>query len=231
MNKLKHLIVKLLKKTKTLKILLIFLLNFHSRLYPLISRLAIYYNNGKHPKRDIIRYQDWFASNLKIDDVVIDIGSNDGMLANYLTNFCDFVYGIEINPGSFNVSSKSTNPKAKFFLGDATTFDFKNLKPINVIIMSNVLEHLSDRVGFLANILKQIHAHEKPSFRLLIRVPMIDRDWLVVYKKLMGVEWRSDPTHYTEYTLTSFKDELDQVGLKLSRFEIRFGELYANCII
>lgn len=43
---------------------------------------------------------------------------------------------------------------------------------------------------------------------------MINRDWITLYKKELGVEWRLDPTHCTEYTLESLKEELQKAGLK-----------------
>jgi len=40
---------------------------------------------------------------------------------------------------------------------------------------------------------------------------MINRDWITLYKKELGVEWRLDKTHYIEYTLESFEKELEKV--------------------
>ena len=40
---------------------------------------------------------------------------------------------------------------------------------------------------------------------------MINRDWITLYKKELGIEWRLDKTHYIEYTLESFKEELEKV--------------------
>ena len=63
--------------------------------------------------------------------------------------------------------------------------------------------------------------------RFLFRVPLIDREWLVAYKKEMGVEYRLDPTHFIEYTLEQFKDELKQANITIKQVDIRFGEIYA----
>ena len=58
---------------------------------------------------------------------------------------------------------------------------------------------------------------------------MIDRDWLVIYKKELKVDYRLDRTHYTEYSFASFKDELDKVNLKILDYKIQWGEIYALC--
>ena len=63
----------------------------------------------------------------------------------------------------------------------------------------------------------------------LLRVPMIDRDWTVAYKKGLNLEYRLDKTHYIEYTLKTLKQELNQAGLKISKTRICFGEICAVC--
>jgi len=70
--------------------------------------------------------------------------------------------------------------------------------------LSNILEHIENRVKFL-NKIKNLAP------KILIRVPMINRDWITLYKKELGVEWRLDKTHYIEYTLESFEKELEKV--------------------
>src|SRR5207247_4091953 len=62
--------------------------------------------------------------------------------------------------------------------------------PFDAIVLSNVLEHLRDRGALLAGLLAATQAS-----RLLIRVPLFERDWRVPLKRELGVEWRLDPTH------------------------------------
>ena len=57
---------------------------------------------------------------------------------------------------------------------------------------------------------------------------MINRDWITLYKKELGVEWQLDKTHHTEYTLETFKRELEQAGLSLEKYSIQFGEIWAK---
>jgi len=89
-----------------------------------------------------------------------------------------------------------------------------------VIILSNVLEHLKNRIEFLSKI-------KKLAPKILIRVPMLNRDWITLYKKELGIEYRLDPSHYIEYTLESFEKELQKVGLSLKNYSIQFGEIWA----
>ena len=90
----------------------------------------------------------------------------------------------------------------------------------DVIILSNVLEHIEERVAFL----KQV---KNKASKFLIRVPMINRDWITPYKKELGVEYRLDPTHFIEYTMESFQDELEKAGFAVYSYTIQFGEIWA----
>ena len=64
--------------------------------------------------------------------------------------------------------------------------------------------------------------------RFLIRVPVFERDWRVPLKRELGVEWRLDPTHETEYTLESFEKEMAAAGLRITYQEVRWGEIWAE---
>ena len=95
----------------------------------------------------------------------------------------------------------------------------------SVIILSNVLEHLPERPSFL----RQLYQNTKPD-RLLIRVPLFERDWRVPLKRELGVEWRLDPTHETEYTIESFAQEMAEAQLQITYQEVRWGEIWAEVV-
>jgi 2-polyprenyl-3-methyl-5-hydroxy-6-metoxy-1,4-benzoquinol methylase len=109
----------------------------------------------------------------------------------------------------------------EFRVGDA----LKSLpsEHFDVVILSNVLEHLSGRPEFL----RRIQAIT-PTGRILIRVPLFERDWRVPLRKELGVEWRLDSTHETEYTLESFAEEMIATGLKIIHQQVRWGEIWAE---
>jgi hypothetical protein len=62
----------------------------------------------------------------------------------------------------------------------------------------------------------------------LIRVPAFDREWRVPWKKELGVEWRLDPTHETEYTLPQLEAELREAGLRVADCVTRWGEYWVR---
>jgi len=95
------------------------------------------------------------------------------------------------------------------------------------VTLSNVLEHIDSREFFLKKILSQVNWAGNPL--ILIRVPMIDRDWMPTYLKELGLDYRLDVTHYTEYTLRSFYEELNRCGIEVTSHQIQWGEIYAIC--
>ena len=56
---------------------------------------------------------------------------------------------------------------------------------------------------------------------------MFDRDWLPLYKKELGIDWRLDKTHFIEYTESLFKEEIIDAGYQIDSLSIQFGEIWA----
>lgn len=207
------------------------LFELDNKLYCLQSRVVMEANNGLHPKHKILKYKEWFRDQITAGDVVLDIGSNTGLLPQTLAEKASYVYGIEM-VSHFHEEAKSTvnSKNIKFILGDATKYDFSNCKPIDCITMSNVLEHVENRVEFLKKIVLNVK-WKSDQKRIIFRVPVFDRDWRTPLKKEMGCEWRLDQTHFTEYTRESFYKELDSAGIFIETYDVRFGEIYATGIV
>ncbi len=210
------------------RILLKFLLQLHTKLYLLLGLYASMMNNGIHPKHRIMRHKEWFLDNIQSDDVVLDVGSNTGMMPEIMSQKAEFVYGIEIEDKYIRVAqSLRKKSNIEYICADATTYDYSSCMPIDIVTLSNVLEHIENRVEFLRKLINQIKWNNTKRF--LIRVPMLDRDWISIYKKELNIEYRLDSTHYIEYTFDKFKQELDENKIKIKSYHVRFGEIYAIC--
>lgn len=214
----------------TAKLFLKPLLMLHSACYRWISRFAIVLNNGVHPKHSIIDYEKWFCDNIGPGWSVIDIGCNTGMLAAKIAQKASFVYGIDINPDLVE-KARQNNPadNIEYICADAVSFNYKTEKAIDCVVMSNLLEHIEDRAGLLKKLVHGVNWTERTERIFLIRVPALQRDWISIYKKNLGIEYRLDRTHYIEYTSDEFVSELAQAQIKLVRMEVNFGEIYAVC--
>jgi|APSaa5957512535_1039671.scaffolds.fasta_scaffold06402_8 SAM-dependent methyltransferase len=212
----------------TAKALLLSMLKLHTFLYKWSGVYASILNNSIHPKHRIMRYKEWFLNNIQSDDVVLDVGCNTGMMPEVMSQKAEFVYGIEIEDKYIRVAqSLRKKSNIEYICADATTYDYSSCMPIDIVTLSNVLEHIENRVEFLRKLINQIKWNNTKRF--LIRVPMLDRDWISIYKKELNIEYRLDSTHYIEYTFDEFRQELDESKIKIKSYHIQFGEIYAVC--
>jgi len=227
---LKRIISKILRTPPFPRLLIRPILKLHSTCYALAGGMAIQLNNGIHPKHRIMQYKEWFLDNINQDDIVLDVGCNTGMMPEVMSQKAKLVYGIEIEAKHIEIAKKLRKKEnIEYICADATTYNYNKCLPISCVTLSNVLEHIKHRVDFLRKLIRQISWQDEANKKLLIRVPMIDREWITVYKNELGIDYRLDPTHYTEYTYTQFKQELTQSGIGILSYHVRFGEIYAVC--
>lgn len=179
------------------------------------------FEEGVHVKHRITKYHHFFLNNVSSNDTVLDIGCGQGQLSYDLAKSAKRVVGIDINKESIAYAKNNfTSPNLTFIKNDIASYHFQ--KTFDIIVLSNVLEHIKDRTIFLNKI-------RNTAKTLLIRVPMIDRDWITLLKKELGIEYRLDPTHYTEYTEEQFRNEVENASLQIKSLSIRFGEIY--CVL
>jgi SAM-dependent methyltransferase len=200
-----------------------FLFLLDAALYRLQGRTAIAYEGGLHPKHRLMRYHDFFTQRIQAGETVLDIGCGIGAVAYSIATKCGAqVTGIDFNRENIELAKENrVHEKIEWLCGDALT-ELPNRR-YDVVVLSNVLEHLEDRVAFL----KQVRQTVAPS-RWLIRVPLFERDWRTPLKKELDVEWRLDQTHCTEYTQEQFLEECGQAGLEVRELEIRWGEIWSE---
>jgi len=205
--------------TKSLR----FLFRLDNYLYKLEGQKAVEYGCGVHTKHRHTRYHDFFTERIESNQTVLDVGCGIGALAYSVANSCNArVVGIDLSEHNINTAKqKFAHPFVKYLHGDV--MQGLEEQPFDVVILSNILEHLQSRALFLHSIQSRI----KPK-RFLIRVPLFDREWRVPLKKELGIEWRLDATHETEYTQESFNAEIRHAGMNIVYQEIRWGEIWAE---
>ena len=189
-------------------------------LYHKISTLSIKMNDGVHPKHRILDYHKFFLNKIEKNSKILDIGCGMGEVAFDISKKAQKVVAIDINKKKIESAKRRfSKDNLTFIVGDATDYNFN--ERFDYIILSNVLEHIKDRQAFLKKV-------KNFGLFFLIRVPMINRSWLTIYKKELGFEYRLDKTHYIEYTLDTFKNELNNASLEIIDYQIQFGEIWAE---
>ncbi len=201
-------------------LLLRYLLKLHTFVYHKISGLVVQINNGLHPKHRLMNYHKFFLDNIEQGSKVLDIGCGIGALTYTVSKKAGKIVACDFNANSINIAKRKYScENIQYIIANATEFEFED--DFDYIILSNVLEHIQDRVNFLEKL--------KPLAKfMLIRIPMIDRSWITLYKRELGLEYRLDKTHQIEYTLDGFKDEMKTANLELIQYSIQFGEIWAK---
>lgn len=200
------------------------LLDAHSKIETMAATTAVRYGGGVNPKHRIMAYHEFFTARVRPGERVLDVGSGNGFLALSMAQAGANVEGVEIVPANVEIArARHAHPNIVYRVGDVTR---DTLSPgFDTVAMSNVLEHLPDRAALLRRLTTQTGAK-----RFLIRIPCFDRDWLVPLRKELGLDWRSDSTHETEYTLAEFDSELAAAGLARAETILRWGEIWAVAI-
>jgi SAM-dependent methyltransferase len=202
-----------------------FLFSLDARLYPLQGWMSVAYGNGAHTKHRHTKYHDFFVNRIRGGERVLDIGCGIGVLSYDVAQRTGaYVEGIDLSPENISAArSRYSHPNICYEIGDVLQTALKG--PFDAVILSNVLEHLEHRTEFLRRIVETV----RPG-RLLVRVPVFERDWRVPLKAELGIDYRLDPTHFTEYTLESFAEEMESGGLKITHQEVRWGEIWAEAV-
>jgi 2-polyprenyl-3-methyl-5-hydroxy-6-metoxy-1,4-benzoquinol methylase len=211
--------LSILGNKKVARYILRMLMRIHNACYSYITRFAVKAESGIHPKHRLMNYHAFFTDNVNAGDAVLDIGCGNGFLTYDVAKKAGSVTAIDQNEKNIQAARRDFNrDNIRYICGDATRYDFG--EKFDVVTMSNVLEHIEDRHDFLMKV-KGLAA------KFLIRVPMVNRDWLTYYKRELGVEYRLDLTHEVEYTLESLQEELAKAGMQIEKASIQFGEIWA----
>jgi len=188
-----------------------------------INRLAIEYDGGVHVKHRLMKYHDFFVERISPGERVLDVGCGYGAVAYSVASRAGaVVVGIDLRAENIvKARQLFQHPNLSFLQGDVLRGLPK--ESFDVIMLSNILEHIEQRVEFLTI----VHEHLSPQ-RCLIRVPMFNRDWRVPLREELAMSYFSDPTHYTEYTQESFEKEIRAAGLTITHLQINWGEIWAE---
>lgn len=195
------------------------------RLTLAINERAAAYGGGEHPKHRLTRYHDFFVERIAPDARVLDIGCGYGAVARSIATRLPraSVLGIDMDGGRLAQARAAANPpNLAFQQGDATRA--LPAGPWQVVVLSNILEHVERRVEFLRAVLRQAQPE-----RVLIRVPLFERDWQVPMRRELGIGYFSDAGHFIEHSLEEFAAETAAAGLEIVAQKTLWGEIWADC--
>lgn len=199
------------------------LLTSYDDVYRRLDEAAIAYDGGVHVKHRLTGYHDFFVERVRSGERVLDLGSGKGELAHDLVVRAGAtVVGVDNDP-SHLAFARSRFPDERLELLEGDLRDGLPEGHFDVVVMSNVLEHLERRPELLRAV-----ARSATPARFLFRVPLYARDWTVPLKREVGLPAYWDPDHEVEYDPETFRAELAEAGLEVTDLVLRWGEIWAE---
>jgi len=201
------------------------LLKIKDKLDLVINERATAYGKGIHPKHRLTNYHQFFIDRIKEGERVLDVGCGCGAVAQSIAKALPscVVTGIDHDQGRLSQAKSGNLPRNLIFLEGDATKDLPS-QSWDVVVLSNVLEHISNRIGFLKDLKSSLNARS-----YLIRLPLFERDWQMSLRSDLGVDYRSDPDHKIEHKLEEFHQEIKAAGLKAVELKTLWGEIWADC--
>ena len=199
------------------------LLQAHGDSLAAVDRGAIDYDDGVHAKHRLTRYHDFFVERIRAGERVLDVGCHKGELAHDIAKRTGAtVIGLDLSPWALQFArTRFAHPRVTYVEGDALTYEPDD--PVDVVVLSNVLEHIDRRVEFLRGLRERMGAT-----RLLVRVPVLERDWTVPLRRELGLPHFSDPDHEVEYDPELLGREVGAAGWELHEPRLVWGEIWAE---
>jgi SAM-dependent methyltransferase len=186
---------------------------------------AVEYDGGVHVKHRLMRYHDFFVERIGPGERVLDVGCGKGELAYDVAERTGAtVVAIDRSPWALEFArARFAHPRVTYVQADAATFVPD--EPVDVAILSNVLEHIAPRGELLRALRERAGAR-----RLLVRVPVLDRDWTVPLRRELGLPHFSDPEHQLEYDPQVLRQELVASGWLMSEPLLVWGEIWVEAV-
>jgi 2-polyprenyl-3-methyl-5-hydroxy-6-metoxy-1,4-benzoquinol methylase len=199
------------------------LLELDTELEYSVNHAAIRYGDGVHVKHRLMRYHDFFVNNVQPGERVLDLGCGKGELAFDLADRAGaVVVGVDRDRAYLAFArERFSHPNLSFV--EADILDYAPEEPFDVVILSNVLEHIAAR----QELLRKAVETARPK-RVLIRVPVLQREWTVPLRQELGLPHFSDPTHELEYDPETLASELGEAGLDVASLRLVWGEIWAE---
>lgn len=183
-------------------------LRLHGRYHSqIIARLQQPLDGGLHYTNKFNRRHEFFGEHLEASDVVLDIACGTGTILKKIAPTIARGYGIERNPTNLALSRAQAPANVEFIAGDIFAFDyaaFAREKGVTVAVLSHILEHIEDVAAFL----RQVRIPH-----LLICVPSEEHAFADLVKSI-GLPYRTDDTHFREYTRAQLQGHLEAGGYK-----------------
>ena len=184
------------------------------RLYRLMDRLelaiserAMALGHGEHPKHRLTHYHDFFVDRIAEGSRVLDIGCGYGAVARSIARRVpgSTVMGVDLDEPRLHQAKTADNPANLTFRKADARRDLPD-ETWDVIVLSNILEHIESRGPFLSDVIGRTRPR-----KVLIRVPLFERSWHMPMRRELGINyfWFFDVSNGIEEVSERGGDQVD----------------------
>ena len=171
-----------------------------------------------HPKHLIAIERPWYLSRIKSNDVVLDLGCNNGQHCLKIAGHCRKVIGMDFDNQQLAIARNTARDRQikniEFISGNLEKkLEFPD-SSFSKVIFLDVLEHLVNRGQILAEIRRVL----KPKGLLLIAIPNSESSWKKLQRSV-GINSFADPDHKIEYSPVAAKKQFTNLGFRILSFK------------
>ncbi|OGV58788.1 MAG: hypothetical protein A2X49_15390 [Lentisphaerae bacterium GWF2_52_8] len=181
------------------------------------------YYDMKHPKHHLwLAHNQYLLDAVKPGERVLDIGCGGSYYQQLIAEKASELIGVDCREDQLAIARRNnTKSNVHYYLMDIN----KELPPgdFDLAICSHVLEHLDDPVSVLRKIRKRVK-------RLVVKVPLVDSNWMKLVKKDIGLFYYDDADHRIEYTEELLREQLIAAGWRIVEM-IRGMDLRATALV
>jgi len=148
-----------------------------------------------------------------IEDVqglkILDVGCGVGTMSLYFAAHGAQVSGIDISPRAISIAQAAAKDLGLKNVSSEVGEVKKGTAKFDLILCSEVVEHVPDQLGFL----KILRSHLKDNGKLILTTPSQEN---LLYKLGYYKRFDAEVGHLRRYTMTSLPEILSEAGLKPS---------------
>jgi SAM-dependent methyltransferase len=175
-----------------------------------------HYSNLDHPIRT--KGKSFLLNGINKENIVLDLGCNLGENAWLISQKAAEVTGIDFNASAIETADKQfKSQNLTFIQSEAITYLSSSKKQFDTLILSHILEHISDQRSFLM-------AHKAFFKRIYIELPDIESSFLNEYRADVNADFQyTDDDHVVEFDREDLQTLLKECGLKILSSEYIYG--------
>jgi SAM-dependent methyltransferase len=165
-----------------------------------------------------LRSREFILQQITDKSVVLDLGCNNGEIADMIAEKAAEVVGIDyLELPVLRARERYKRPNLSFVHAEALEYLKKNAQRFDTLILSHILEHLDEPEEFLKRF--------KDFFQwIYIELPDFDRHYLNQYRKDMGLKLiYTDDDHVSEFDRYELNEILQRCNLEVVRSEYIYG--------